>query len=99
MAHTSLGDARPGPTLSSPASAGHGSYLGISCRQWGRRATAENDPGCVKTKSDLVAMPSEGRIFAFFAPSATTSLKILVRSCQAEFHTAWVVRGCERRIR
>jgi hypothetical protein len=33
--------------------------------------------GCVKTKSDLVVMPSEGRIFAFFALSATTSLKIL----------------------
>jgi hypothetical protein len=33
MAHPSLGDARPGPTLSSPASAGHGSYLGRSCRQ------------------------------------------------------------------
>jgi hypothetical protein len=32
------------PTLPSAASAGHGSYLGISCRHWGRRATAEDDP-------------------------------------------------------
>src|SRR6266852_3939526 len=34
----------PGPLLPSTASAGHGSYLGISCRQRGRRTTAENDP-------------------------------------------------------
>src|SRR5712692_7265651 len=33
-----------GPTLPSSASAGHGSYLGISCRHWGRRTMAENDP-------------------------------------------------------
>src|SRR6266849_2139730 len=33
-----------GPTLPSAASAGHGSYLGISCRHWGRRTTAEDDP-------------------------------------------------------
>ena len=32
------------PTLPSTASAGHGSYLGISCRQRGRRMTAEDDP-------------------------------------------------------
>src|SRR5258708_27692753 len=32
------------PTLPSAASAGHGSYLGISCRQWGWRTTAEDDP-------------------------------------------------------
>src|SRR5712692_547112 len=28
--------------------------------------TAEDDLGCVKTKPDLVVMPSEGRMFAFF---------------------------------
>src|SRR5258708_32758806 len=33
-----------GPTLPSAASERHGSYLGISCRQWGRRTTAEDDP-------------------------------------------------------
>ena len=32
---------------------------------------------CVKTKSDLLITPSEGRIFAFFALSVTISLKIL----------------------
>src|SRR5712671_7153688 len=30
--------------LPSPAPGRHGSYLGISCRQWGRRTTAEDDP-------------------------------------------------------
>jgi hypothetical protein len=39
--------------------------------------TTACDPGCVKTKSDLVVMASEGRILAFFALSVTTSLKIL----------------------
>jgi len=29
-------------------------------------APVANDPGCVKTKSDLVVMPSGGRIFVFF---------------------------------
>jgi hypothetical protein len=33
-----------GPTLPSVASAGHGGYLGISCRQWGWRSTAESGP-------------------------------------------------------
>jgi hypothetical protein len=33
-----------GPTLPSAAPAEHGSYLGISCRQVGRRTTAEDDP-------------------------------------------------------
>ena|SRR5712671_3152030 len=33
------------PTLPSGGSAGHGSYLRISCRQWRRRTTAEDDPG------------------------------------------------------
>jgi hypothetical protein len=32
--------------------------------------------GCAKTKSDLVVMPSAGRIFAFFALNVITSLKI-----------------------
>src|SRR5260370_31113168 len=32
------------PRRPSAASAGHGSYLGISCRHWGWRATAEDDP-------------------------------------------------------
>jgi hypothetical protein len=32
-----------GPTLPSAASAGYGSCLGISCRHWGRRTTAEDD--------------------------------------------------------
>jgi len=39
-----LGVEFPGPTrptLPSTASAGHGSYLGISCRQWGWRTTAD----------------------------------------------------------
>src|SRR6266849_6435052 len=42
-----------GPTLPSAASAGDGSYLGISCRHWGRRATAEDDP-----KRPFVEVPS-----------------------------------------
>jgi hypothetical protein len=33
-----------GPTLPSAASAGHGSYLGISCRQRRCGTTGENDP-------------------------------------------------------
>src|SRR5258708_38116103 len=33
-----------GPTLPSAASAGHGSYLGISCRHCRQRTTAEDDP-------------------------------------------------------
>src|SRR5262249_11298590 len=33
-----------GPTLPSAAFSAHGSYLGISCRHWGRRATAEFGP-------------------------------------------------------
>jgi hypothetical protein len=37
---------------------------------------SDSGPGCAKTKSDLVVMPSGGRIFAFFALRATTSLKI-----------------------
>ena len=40
------------------------------------RAPSIHDLGCVKTKSDLVAMPSGGRILRFFALSVTTSLKI-----------------------
>src|SRR5260370_502132 len=39
-----IADLCSGPTLPSAASAEHGSYLGISCRHWGRRATAEDDP-------------------------------------------------------
>src|SRR5260370_23734669 len=54
-----------------------GSYLGNTGRAANLVATAAFDPGCVKTKSDLVVMPSEGRILRFFALSATTSLKIL----------------------
>jgi hypothetical protein len=34
------------------------------------------DPGCAKTKSDLVVMPSGGRIFAFFCSARDHSLKI-----------------------
>jgi len=33
-----------GPRLPSSASAGYGSYPGISCRQWGPRTTAGSDP-------------------------------------------------------
>src|SRR5260221_14241876 len=54
-----------------------GSYLGNTGRAANLVATAAFDPGCVKTKSDLVVMPSEGRILRFFALSVTTSLKIL----------------------
>jgi|SRR5712671_3847634 len=39
-----VGTAESGPSLPSPAPAGHGSYRGISCRHWGRRTTAEDDP-------------------------------------------------------
>src|SRR6266699_7226735 len=42
----------PDPRLPSAASAGHGSYLGISCRHWGCRATAEDDPG-----ADIDSLP------------------------------------------
>jgi len=44
-----------GPTLSSRRSIGHGSYLGISCRHWGPRVTAEDGPGCVKTLRGITA--------------------------------------------
>jgi hypothetical protein len=33
-----------GPTLPSAASAAHGSYLRISCRQWVWRTTVKDDP-------------------------------------------------------
>jgi hypothetical protein len=44
-----------GPTLPSAASAGHGSYLGISCRHWGWRTAAESDPMVIRqmTSCDL----------------------------------------------
>jgi hypothetical protein len=40
--------------------------LGDSCRRRAHAETDATDPGCVETKSDLVVMPSGGRIFALF---------------------------------
>ena len=60
-----------------PASLAPSAVEGAPDHETQQIATAAHDPGCVKTKSDLVVMLSEGRIFAFFALSATTSLKIL----------------------
>src|SRR6266699_1180677 len=48
--------------------------------------------GCVKTKSDLVVMPSEGRIFAFFC--SERDHKPQNSGCgytTQSFHTAWVL--------
>src|SRR5258708_5095697 len=49
-------------------------------------------PGCVKTKSDLVVMPSEGRIFAFFC--SERDHKPQNSGCgytTQSFHTAWFI--------
>ena len=49
-------------------------------------------PGCVKTKSDLVVMPSGGRIFVFFR--SAHDHRAQNSSCgytASSFHTAWVI--------
>jgi hypothetical protein len=61
----------------------------------GRNVTIESreggdDPGCAKTKSDLVVTPSGGRIFAFFCSERdhkpqNSGCGYTVQS----FHTAW----------
>src|SRR6266446_9314424 len=51
-----------GPTLPSAASAGHGSYLGISCRHWGQHTTAEDDPKA--TRAPLPTTPSVQRMMS-----------------------------------
>src|SRR5258705_8543428 len=54
--------------------------------------------GCVKTKSDLVVMPSEGRIFAFFC--SERDYKPQNSGCgytTHSFHTAWT-RSCRRTL-
>jgi len=52
-----------GPSLPSPAFAGHGSYQGISCRQRRSCTTVGDDPGCVRTRSlfSKIEFPSEFR--------------------------------------
>jgi hypothetical protein len=48
-------------------------------------------PGCVKTKSDLVVMPSEGRIFAFFCSERDHKPQNFgCGYATLSFHTAWV---------
>jgi hypothetical protein len=57
-------------------------------------ASAALGPGCVKTKSDLVVMPSERRIFALFCPERDH--KPQNSGCgytRQSFHTAWVQSG------
>jgi len=50
-----------GPSLSSPASAWNGSYLGISCHLWGRRTTAEDDPKLPSAASQFRNAPLRRR--------------------------------------
>jgi hypothetical protein len=52
------------------------SYLGYGGHQINVVVTAARDLGCVKTRTDLVILPSGGRILRFFALSVITSLKI-----------------------
>src|SRR5258708_15903362 len=55
--------------------------------------TAALGLGCVKTKSHLVVMPSEGRIFAFFC--SERDHKPQNSGCgytTQSFHTAWAKR-------
>ena len=52
------------------------------------------DPGCVKTRSDLVVMPCGARIFAFIrSPCAHTPQKSWCAFTARSFHTAWT-RSC-----
>jgi hypothetical protein len=57
--------------------------------------TAGYDPGCVKTKSDLVVMASGGRIFAFFsfAHDQNSRCGYIVSS----FHTVCLIFAPTRR--
>jgi hypothetical protein len=57
----------------------------------GAQAVTALGPGCAKTKSDLVVMPSRGRIFAFF--SSARDHRAQNSRCgytASSFHTAWV---------
>jgi hypothetical protein len=55
-------------------------------------------PGCAKTKSDLVAMPSAGRIFAFFCSERDHKPQNSRCSHTAQrFYTAWVMNRRTRR--
>jgi len=61
--------------------------------KWGGRMEAALGPGCVKTKSDLVVMPSEGQIFALFCSERDHKPQNsgCVYTTQS-FHTAWATR-------
>jgi hypothetical protein len=53
---------------------------------------SESGRGCAKTKSDLVVMPSEGRIFAFFCSERDHEPQNSGCGYTAlSFHTAWVI--------
>ena len=57
-----------------------------------QRAMTGLGPGCVKTKSDLVVMPSGGRIFALFC--SAHGHRAQNSGCgytASSFHTAWVI--------
>src|ERR1700733_6127468 len=62
------------------------------------RAQTYPGPGRVKTKSDLVPMPSGGRIFVFF--SSAHGRRAQNSGCgytASSFHTAWATTGRMRR--
>src|ERR1700680_604431 len=55
---------------------------------------AAEGPACVKTKSDLVVMPSEGRICAFFCSERDHKPQNSGCGYTAQsFHTAWTHSG------
>ena len=59
---------------------------------------AAEGPACVKTKSDLVVMPSEGRICAFFCSERDHKPQNSGCGYTAQsFHTAWTQTGHSRR--
>src|SRR5215470_10374066 len=61
----------PGPTLPSAASAGHGSYLGISCRQLRSGITAEVDPD--RTFAQMPSCKGQGHNLLALALYSITS--------------------------
>src|SRR5580704_4497318 len=59
-----------------------------------RRLVSAIDRGCAKTKSDLVVMPSEKRIFAVFCSERDHKPQNSGCGYTAQsFHTAWVIKS------
>jgi hypothetical protein len=68
--------------------------FGESCRRRGHGLAAATDPGCAKTKTDLVVVSSGGRIFAFFCSDRDHKPQNSGCGYTAQsFHTAWTQSG------